>query len=509
YLADRIANFATNDISPNTDYTVNYGDGRTSATYRIRCAPGTAANTPLANCPATSLQEGGFTKLVQDFEVIAAADHPDNTAFSTVFPIQANATVHQIASLKQTSIFSYAIFYDSDLEVLPGPDMTMTGFIHANGDMYLGARSNLTLDTDSVHATGAFHNERKDNPNDIMQGTVKIKKSGTSTYPAMTFDSDSPTWAQDATSTWNGTVQSADHGVGYVQPVTIPSIQPNGFYYNNAGLRVIDGQVYKRESNGSYTQVPSGDLPSGTVTQKQFRNYRESSSHDVVVTEIDVNKLRSTNYFPSNGLIYASRTNAVPASSSGSATSHGIRLVNGTDVKPNGATGGLTVVSNNPLYVKGDFNTQKHDAQGNTITGKRSVALISDALNILSNSWSDSNSSQSLGNRVASNTTVNAGFVSGVVPTNGSQYSGGFENYPRFLEKWTSKNANVSGAFINLWNSQIATGQWVYGGNYYEAPIRNWEYDSNLKSNPPPFTPVGVEISTKTWWQEGKESLSL
>ena len=510
-LADRIANFDVASILPDTDYVVNYADGRTTATYRIRCAPPTVASTPLANCPVYMLAEGGVNKAAQDFEVVASAANPDNTGMATT----ASSRIHQIAALKQTNIFAYSIFYNSDLEVLPGPNMTMTGQIHANGSIYMGSNATLTLDSNYVHATGDIYRHRKDSSQTYGDTAIRIRKDGTSgacgssTCPYVTFDNMATTNASLSTSTWNGSVQGVGHGVGFVQPVTIPSIQPGGFYYNNAGLRIIydpstGTQVYQRGAGGSYTNITTSlnaNCP-GAVTQRQFRNNRENSNYDVVVTEVDVSKINgtacSTNYFPSNGLIYTSRTDAQPAAGQFSATSHGIRLINGSQATPTGSSTGLTVVSNDPLYVKGDFNT----------VNRKSVALISDSMNILSNNWLDSNPNN-LSSRVAANSTVNAGFVSGIVPTAGSQYSGGFENYPRFLENWTNQTVTIGGAFINLWNSSIGNGQWVYGGNQYTAPNRTWAYDSGLQSSPPPFTPVGVEVTTKTWWQEAKESIYL
>ncbi len=498
HLADRIANFDLNSIAPNQEYQFTYADGVTSGFYRVVCAPPTNPSTTLSQCPTYLLSESGFQKVVQDFEVIVRSSHPDNSALASLFPIQASSTVHQIASLKQTSIFSYSVFYNSDLEVQPGANMTMTGDMHANGNIHLGAESGrtLTLDVNSIHATHDFSRARKDDPSVMPAGTVRIKQGSTTNFPVMTtsprLDSTNANWANLATSTWSGTVQSAPHGVQYVQPVTIPSIQPGGFYDTHAGLRVIDGQVY----NSSGTNI-TGSLPAGTVSQMQFRNYRENASHNVIVTQIDIQKLNASGYFPSNGLIYATRTDAVPATGQSTASSHGIRLVNGSEIGPSGYAGGLAVVTNNPLYVQGDFNT----------VNKKSVGLISDAMNILSNNWSDANTSFS--NRNATDTTVNAGFISGIVQTSGSVYSGGLENYPRFLENWSGRNANISGAFINLWDSQVATGQWSYGGNNYTAPARNWAYDVSLKTNPPPYGPIGVEIEPKTWWQEASESIYL
>ena len=41
-------------------------------------------------------------------------------------------------------------------------------------------------------------------------------------------------------------------------------------------------------------------------------------------------------------------------------------------------------------------------------------------------------------------------------------------------------NLTFSGSVIVLYNSQQATGNWVYGGNYYNAPNRIWGYDVSL-----------------------------
>ncbi len=534
-LALSIASFSVTDITNNQSYNVTYSDGRTVGSYRIMCVtPDTSLgcsasareNCSLDKCQRYVITDNGVQKTVQDYEIIATANHPDNTGFSSVLPITASSTVHQVAQLKQTSIFSYSIFYNSDLEMLPGPNMIMTGQIHANGDMYLASQTAgnyLRLDSSFVHATGDMYHRRKDNPNAPMPGDVQIRKSGTSgacsssTCPSMTFDSSSATWAADATTTWNGSVQSSDMGVQFIQPVTIPSIQPSGFYYNNAGLRIENGTVSKRQANGTYADITSdpcmtsvansGGVTGAVInTNAQFRNVRENASYNVIVTDIDMDRLIRSSCYPSNGLIYATRTNAMPANGQTQATSHGVRLINGSQATPTGTTAGLTMVTNDPLYVKGDLNNPVNPAN------RRSVALISDALNILSNAWTDANSTNTLANRVATNTTVNAGFVSGVVPTAGSQYSGGLENYPRFLEKWTGITASIGGAFINLWNSSIGTGQWIptgTSGNSYNAPVRSWAYDSGLQSTPPPFTPIGVEVVTSNWGQEAKELIYL
>jgi len=168
----------------------------------------------------------------------------------------------------------------------------------------------------------------------------------------------------------------------------------------------------------------------------------------------------------------------------------GIRLANGETIY---RTDGLTLVSDDPVYIQGNFNS----------SNKKPVAVISDALNLLSNNWNDSKSSQNLSNRVASDTTVNSAFISGINETSWGHYNGGLENYPRMHENWSNKDLNIMGSFVALWNSTIGTGDWVYGNPQYTAPKRNWQYDTSFTSGAlPPFTPWVVEAERGAWWTD-------
>src|SRR5260370_41218825 len=76
--------------------------------------------------------------------------------------------------------------------------------------------------------------------------------------------------------------------------------------------------------------------------------------------------------------------------------------------------------------------------------------IVSDAVTVLSNNWSDNQSSHSLSSRAASNTTINCSLVSGIVPTSSGNYSGGAENFIRLLEDWTDKQLTVIGSQIEM-----------------------------------------------------------
>jgi len=95
---------------------------------------------------------------------------------------------------------------------------------------------------------------------------------------------------------------------------------------------------------------------------------------------------------------------------------------------------------------------------------------------VLSNNWVDTNAGTQ---PTAKATTINAAFVAGNVPTTNSNYSGGVENYPRFVENWSGVRFNYVGSMVILFASQQATGPWKSSG-VYSAPTRNWAYDKNF-----------------------------
>src|SRR5258706_1730899 len=85
-----------------------------------------------------------------------------------------------------TPLFQYAVFYDSDLEIQPGADMTIRGRVHTNHDMYLGSGTTLTFNTNYLHAAGDIYRNRKDDPNS-SPGTVRIRN-----WVANPFDATEP-----------------------------------------------------------------------------------------------------------------------------------------------------------------------------------------------------------------------------------------------------------------------------------------------------------------------------
>jgi len=423
---------------------------------------------------------------VRNYEITSTVTHPENSGISV--------TLHQIVARRLIPTFQHAVFYDQDLEMLPGPDMTLSGRIHSNQDIYLDSHNTLTVDSTYLRSAGDFYNERKDDGS-TLGGDVSIlvDQGGAPQYEDMdNLDSNSPNWTTESQNRWQGTVQSDVHGVTELTAPAVASIQPGGYYNSNANVVIINDVITK---NG-VPLVEGTDYPAGTITMTQT-TYNNRENKFVKMTNIDLEKLAGylpgdppgfptfQDNIPSNGLLYATRND------SAGATQPGIRLQNAEEIHRNS---GLTVVSNDPVYIQGNFNTEN----------KKPASVICDAMNLLSNNWDDSNSTSGLNSRVASVTTYNCAFIAGIDVTTPGNYNGGLENYPRMHEKWTNRNLNIRGSFVALWNSLVATGAWHYGNPQYTAPRRNWDYDTDFNdpSKLPPFTPWAVDMRRVAWWQE-------
>jgi hypothetical protein len=429
----------------------------------------------------------GTNVLVRNYEIVATATHPSNNGITV--------TVHQIIARRLIPTFQHAVFYNDDLEVLPGANMNLTGRVHCNKDIYLDAESGktLTIDSLSLHSAGNIYNQRKDTGLPLDgEVSIRVNKSGNPKYENMNnLDSDDPDWTLGSIDRWKGTVENSVHGVTKLTAPSVASIQPNGYYASNAQVVIVNNTITK----GGVTLVEGTDYPIGTVAETATL-YNNREGQYIKTTNIDLKKLSGTGYkkpngkaydnnLPANGLLYATRDDA------GSSHEPGIRLINGSEIY---RTNGLTVVSNDPVYVQGDYNT----------INEKPTGVVCDSVNLLSNNWNDSKSTQSLDLRIPSVTTVNSAFITGVDTTSSEHYNGGLENYPRLHEKWSSVQLNIKGSFVALWNSAIATGPWSYGSPQYTAPTRNWSYNTNFNntSKLPPFTPWAVEIQRIAWWKE-------
>lgn len=185
---------------------------------------------------------------------------------------------------------------------------------------------------------------------------------------------------------------------------------------------------------------------------------------------------------------------------------HALKLDNGSlgnvPTKPDG-TGGFTVATENPVYVKGHYNA---DGAGYG-DPHASAAIIADALTVLSVNWEDWQSfihptyTGATTERNAADTYYRMAVAAGkaiyyphpgwAVSDNNYGNDGGTHNFLRYLERWSDDNWFYRGSLVSLYYSQYAVGIFKYSDVVYVAPTRNAEFDDDFLDidKLPPGTP--------------------
>jgi hypothetical protein len=418
----------------------------------------------------------GLAALIQTYSIVSEVRGPSGV----------RKRVEQSIDHLLLPIFQFGVFYDGDLEILPGPAMILQGRVHTNTNLYTATWDILSYDS-KVTAAGHIFHRRKDS-SELPSGTVRFKDADDQ-YRSMSFDSTAPDWLELSVETWGGQVEDDAHGIGKLNlpiPYDVefidliergdaadPAELRDVMYYWKADLKIIDGTATDSEGD----PVP---LEPGIVSTETFYNFREGKW--LTATQVDIDSLIAYGRDPTNGILYISMSETVPT-----ADDAVVRLAGGTGLPAQG----LTVATDNPLYVWGDYNTVE----------PKPASLVCDAINILSNNWEDANSDQPLVARIATDTEVNAAIMAGTTESSWGQYNGGLENLPRFLEDWGGEAFTYRGSLVCVWQSVHATGPWYYGGNYYTAPVRDWSFDQGFldPADLPPGTPYVHSFQRHSW----------
>ena len=306
-------------------------------------------------------------------------------------------------------------------------------------------------------------------------------------------------------STQGGTLVELVMALGIALITVSASVKGYILTSNKADLVVLVSNTTVTVKSGLFNNFAStvtpGEWSQWLKTNVTFTNPREGKT--IKTTEIDVDKLRlwsasNTNLWPALGGRDVRSLYVADLRSQTGSTESGVRLKNGQVLPPLG----LTVASPNPLYVQGHYNAPSFHLGTTNTSSTKPAALVGDSINVLSTAWNDSNSSSNLSSRVAADTTVNAAFMGGIVPSNGTSYSGGVENFPRFLEDWSNRTLAYNGSMVVMYYSKIATNTWG-GSGVYSPPIRQWTFDLNFMdvTKLPPGTPEVRALIRGQWAQ--------
>ena len=233
----------------------------------------------------------------------------------------------------------------------------------------------------------------------------------------------------------------------------------------------------------------------GTVTTNKSHNiisgysYYQIDSYTYNLIEYTYNLITGYIYEGITGYTYAGitglTTNYAYTTNYVQYAEPGIVLTNGGWLPSNG----LTVVTPDPCYIVGNWNCTNGTGQGKVqsfdVSRTLPSAIYADAVTILSPAWNPNCSTNSMagGARNAAPDTVNAAIVTGTVPSDGFNYSGGLENFLRFQENWSGVEFYYNGSLCCLFDSQIANYPWPGTGVVYNPPTRCWAWNTNY-ANP-------------------------
>ena len=290
------------------------------------------------------------------------------------------------------------------------------------------------------------------------------------------------------------------------EQATSPIGRERYYWQSDLVITVVNTNIFVTSGyyNGFGTTVPSNQMILFVSTNNTFTDSREHKT----VRPIDINVGAFVTWCTSTNItninlrsalgrsicsIYVWDQRTLPSTSLGA-----VRVSNGLQLPPQG----LTVATGEPLYVLGHYNQPVSASLGTAnVTSTLPASLVGDAVTILSTAWSDGHSGNTETSRGAAPTTVNAAILAGEVDTTAGNYSGGMENFPRFLENWGSGNIfTYNGSMIKMFPSLYATNVWGQT-NVYTPPSRNWTYDTNfnIPSLLPPLTPSLQVVSRSQW----------
>ena len=505
------------------NFTATAASDRTKTVSNLRIRALDQNWKPIADnaaIPATT----GMSLGTSTYYYLASAD----VTLPNKFGAAVQVNVRRVLEKQIVSPWNYAIFYMDRLEIHPGPAFNVTGWVHTNERLYTG-HNTLTFESKVTYAEDWYVGFA---PGDgAHTGETPAAPATAANLPPALEQAHQP-FGLDSSRVFS-TADTNPNNDSYRELVERPvagytdSID-DARYYNQADVRLIVSDngsgnpvlVILNNTDTACTATSTGrnkdlyDVFTDAVTLGQkIQDNREVAEIRLVTLDMaKINtalrsggKLYHKAFF---GIIYATDTSATTAKR------RGIRLKNGGVMPP----GGLTVATDNPLYLQGDYNTgtvgatqpnsnaTNGDPTKNTVTGytRQPCAVLADAVMPLSNAWTDANSYQSLASRVATPTTYNLAIVTGLVPSgsSGSNYSGGAENFPRFMESWGSNTTMTYwGSLVQLFTSQQNTGIWGKA-NVYDPPRRKWYYDPIFYTNPPPGSLTLISYNKGRWYLE-------
>ena len=497
--SNKVLYLSASQYSNGSSYLTILGDASASGTVPSGY---TADNPP--NVPGYTSQEPPLAKTDSDVNSYASSMHPPYWGATGGVTSQ----VHEVPAIQ---LFSANITADFPPPLGTGspsnPDVS--------GDYGELIQPPSTTGTEPVE----IGQMRMFNQAGLIIKINNTIRSGTTTTP--------PTYLPTDFSIVTGTADSTTGDVTFSStgsPVTVVAMQGFGLPLSTSPVAYSAAQT---KLQAAITRKAATD---GTALYDQRQNAY------VNVVNVDVNQLARFIYNSGtgnfNGVVYIEDT-----STNAGGNINTIRLYNGYNLPNNidlqalkgpnytalTLTDGLTVASQDPIYIRGDYNTGTSPpsdgasvSSTSSCTGSDTIpttavpytrlpaAVIGDAVMLLSGTWNMNDSTSSLSTPpTPCNTTYNTALLGGYMPSVTGTFSGGAINYPRYLENWNSTySVTYYGSMVELFPSHYFTAPFIPPGTTgacYTAPYRYYNYDTNYSHTAPPGSVAGIVLSRGTW----------
>ncbi|HZL80076.1 MAG TPA: hypothetical protein VFC17_14675, partial [Candidatus Limnocylindrales bacterium] len=446
-VSDNLNSYRQNTVPSSSDssywstWEFNDANGNTGQTY-VQRIPGTSYI--VLDAPYTGLKGYGSTYTV--------VSHARDTA--SVQDVMAG--VLQELQLAGIPIFQFGMYSSGNMEISCGQNFDITGHVHSNGILYVEPDNSLTFKSGVTAVNGIFNKQRDplDTRGPPAGGVVYAQTNQVDPHvQALTL----PIGATNTPEVIREIIEPPRAGE-----------DPNSSigqlrYYNQCDMLVTVSDTgitgVSGTADGLPTKVSTNDLALFvSITNNSFYDWREGKT----VQPVDLNIGNLATWSQTNtgvrasligsnlSSVYVNDTRTLPGTSL-----NAVRVVNGATLP----IGGLTVATGRPLYVFKDYNSDTANRGSANTAATQPASLVADAITILSDNWQDANQQDANLNGAAP-TTVNAAFLTGVVETTHGQYSGGMENFPRFLESWGPIIFTYNGSMVKMFPSLYATNVW-------------------------------------------------
>ena len=476
-----------------------------------------SVDTPIISGVLTQGNFVGQSGFYQDFTVTCGAS---NTLTGVTAKLQEHLQAFGL------NVVNFGVFYQNDLEIQPGGNMTFLGPVHCNGNMYVGGP--LTFYSKITTAGGIYCRRLdatttyKGEPQiqDTHSNVISMLVSGDNTIEANYMDSSNVNWNSQSLVKWQGQVLTKAQGVNAINPPIDPLSSPHAIieraipppasgvtnllynattesakFANTTALRILVTSnntilVTNIFSNAIVKSALLGVTNLVTFTNPVVLKTSGVSAVYPLCTNLYVRDANGTYSMTSTGIVgvgqyfYDARqmTNMAPVdlyldqlflaypdlSQSYTATQGQNAIYITRDPPTNGGMpcvrlrNGSSLLT--PITIASDLPIYI-DGNFNS-TNTQPACVAGDATTMLSVLWQDAQSTGDSTVRIPANTTYNVVLMSGNTVTipNTTTYNGGLENELRFLEAWGGYTVKFRGSVIDLWNSQKATGQ-IAGSN--------------------------------------------